>query len=215
MTSEHRGLLIALEGGEASGKTTQARILADRLGAVLTREPGGTAIGERVRTLLLDPDCEAMAPRTEALLMAAARAQHVEEVINPALEAGINVVTDRFIGSSLAYQGFGRGLDLDELKALSAFACDGLDADLVILLSASPSEARRRLGRPSDRLEAAGEAFHARVLKGFESLAERHHESWVVVDADGTPDQIAGRVWTAVSERMSSRWSEPKGSTRG
>lgn len=189
--------LIALEGGEASGKSTQAALLAARLGAVLTREPGGTEVGERLRALLLDPDVEVQ-PRTEALLMAAARAEHVAVVVRPALEAGRHVVTDRYVGSSLAYQGFGRGLDVDEVAALSAFATAGLAADVNVLLDV----AARRRDRAPDRLEAAGAAFHERVLDGFASLVAADPGRWVVIDGAGTVEEVAVRVAVAVEARV-------------
>ena len=190
-----RGRLIALEGGEGAGKSTQAARLAARLGAVLTREPGGTDLGEAIRGLLLDPG-RVLDARTEALLMAAARAQHVAEVIRPALAAGRDVVTDRFVGSSLAYQGFGRGLPIDEVRALSSFATDGVEADVVVLLDG----VSRPCGEP-DRLEAAGDEFHRRVLDGFARLAADDPARWIVVDGSGTVDEVAERVWAAVSAR--------------
>ena len=196
------GLLIALEGGEGSGKSTQAARLATRLGGVLTREPGGTELGERVRSLLLDPDGIPISTRAEALLMAAARAQHVEEVIRPALGAGLAVVTDRYIGSSLAYQGHGHGLGLDEVAALSAFAVDGAAADLVVLLTLPAEVAAARLtGRP-DRLEALGTDFHRRVAEGFDALAAADPERWVVVDGDADADEVESRVWSAARGRL-------------
>lgn len=198
-----------LEGGEACGKSTQAALLAPRLGAELTREPGGTVVGERIRALLLEPQPEpepelgsALDARAEALLMAAARAQHVAEVLAPALDGGRHVVCDRFIGSSLAYQGFGRGLPLKDLVALSAFATAGLDADLVVLLDLPPDEATARRGAVPDRLEAAGAAFHQRVREGFAALAAGDPERWVVVDATGSVEEVAERVWNAVSKRL-------------
>src|SRR4051794_24225570 len=162
--SSRRGRFIAFEGGEACGKSTQARLLADALGAVLTREPGGTPLGERVRALLLDPASGDVDPRAEALLMAAARAQHVRDVIEPALASRRDVVTDRFSGSSIAYQGYGRGLPVDEVRSLSTVASGGLWPDLTILLTVSAP-----LGPPGelDRLEAAGDDFHRRVAEGF------------------------------------------------
>ncbi|CAN5211423.1 dTMP kinase [soil metagenome] len=197
------GRLIVLEGGEACGKSTQAALLAPRLGAVLTREPGGTVMGERVRALLLDPALGAgLEARAEALLMAAARAQHVAEVVAPALAGGRHVVSDRFIGSSLAYQGFGRGLSLPDLAALSAFATAGLDADLVVLLDLPAAEANARGGPVPDRLEAAGGAFHQRVREGFAALAAGDPDRWVVVDATGSVGEVAERVWDAVSKQL-------------
>ena len=191
-----KGRLIALEGGEGSGKSTQARLLAERLAAVLTREPGGTRLGEEIRRLVLE-GTEDMDPRTEALLMAAARAQHVAEVIRPALDAGRHVVTDRFTPSSLAYQGFGRGLDAAEIGNLSRWATGGLSADLVVLLDVPDEIRRARTGDPRDRLEAAGEEFHDRVIAGFRQMASLSEGSWEVVDGSGSIEEVAERVWQA------------------
>jgi dTMP kinase len=192
-----RGRFIAFEGGEATGKTTQARLLAEGLGAVLTREPGGTEVGERVRTLALDPAVP-VHPRAEALLMAAARAQHVAEVIEPALAAGRHVVTDRFTASSLAYQGVGRGLGVEEVAALSAFATGGLEPDLVLLLDLPLDVTAARLSDEPDRLEREGAPFHARVAVAFRQLAAADPDRWVTVPADGTVDEVAAKVWDAV-----------------
>ena len=196
-----RGRLIALEGGEASGKSTQAVRLADRLGAVLTREPGGTEVGERIRAVLLDPALAGLDARAEALLMAAARAEHAAGVIRPALAAGRDVVSDRYAGSSLAYQGFGRGLAVDEVRWLSGWATSGLWPDLTILLDVPAEVARSRRGAP-DRFEAEDDAFHDRVLDGFRKLAGADPAAWVVLDGTGDVDTVAARAWTAVHERL-------------
>jgi dTMP kinase len=199
-----RGRLIVFEGGEASGKSTQAARLAADLGIVLTREPGGTELGKRIREIVLDPAAADLAPLTEALLMAADRAQHVAEVIEPALAAGDDVVTDRYIPSSLAYQGHGRGLDVDELRRLSAWASGGVDADLVVLLDVPPSVAAERLeGR--DRMEAAGDEFHARVADGYRELAADNRDRWVVVDGVGSIDEVATRVRDAVEKWLATQ----------
>src|SRR5438874_11901395 len=155
-----RGRLIVFEGGEASGKSTQARLLAADLGAVLTHEPGGTRAGRRVRDVVLDPAVGELSARAEALLMAADRAQHVAEVVEPALARGDDVVSDRFTPSSLAYQGFGRGLDVEEVRRLSTWAAGGLEADLVVLLEVPLDIAARRRTGADDRMEAEGAAFH-------------------------------------------------------
>lgn len=191
-----RGRLVALEGGEGSGKSTQARLLAERLDAVLTREPGGTELGEAIRNLVLSgPDH--VDSRAEALLMAAARAQHVAEVIRPALEAGRHVVTDRFTPSSLAYQGFGRGLGAAEIAELSHWATAGITADLVVFLDVPDDVRAARRGAPRDRLEAAGQEFHDRVIEGFRALAALEENRWEVVDGDGEIAVVAERVWAA------------------
>lgn len=199
-----RGRFIALEGGEGCGKSTQAALLANRLGAVLTREPGGTSVGERVREILLDPSVVDLDSRAEALLMAAARAQHVAEVIEPALAAGRHVVTDRYAHSSLAYQGFGRGLDLDEVRRLSDFGTRCLWPDLVVLLDVPADVAHARLGAPDrfepDRFETEDVGFHERVVTGFRTLAAMEAERWVVVPATGTVEEVAALVWEAVNK---------------
>lgn len=197
-----RGRLVALEGGDASGKSTQAALLAEHLGALLTREPGGTALGEQVRALLLDPATGELASTTEALLMVAARAQHVHEVIEPALAAGRDVVTDRFSASTLAYQGWGRGLDVDALRRLCDWATAGVWPDVTVLVDVPPAVARRRRGRDDDRLEAAGDDFHLRVAAGFRQLAAADGDHWVVVDGTGTVEEVARDVMTAVRNRL-------------
>lgn len=191
-------LLIAFEGGEACGKTTQAALLAERLDGVLTREPGGTAMGERVRDLLLDTSSGTIDPRSEALLIAAARAQHVAEVVAPALASGRIVVTDRYSHSSLAYQGYGRGLPLDDVRGLSDWATDRLWPDAVILLDLPPEVAEARRGHP-DRFESEGRAFHRRVEEGFRALAVEDPTCWRVVDGSGSVDEVAARVWASVA----------------
>lgn len=196
------GRLIVFEGGEASGKSTQAQRLAERLGARLTREPGGTSLGAQLRALLLDGSALRMDARAEALLMAADRAQHVTEVVEPALAAGEDVVCDRFVGSSLAYQGYGRGLDVDEVGRLSAFATTGLEPDLVILLDVAPEVATRRIDRPADRIETAGVEFHARVRAGYLALAEADPQTWVVIDGARPADEVTGMVVGVVDQRL-------------
>lgn len=196
------GRLIAFEGGEGSGKSTQAALLAERLGAVLSREPGGTPLGERVRAVVLDPSVGKVDPRAEALLMAAARAQHVREVIEPAIQRGETVVTDRFIGSSLAYQGFGHGLDVVELEGLSEWATNGRVADLNVLLHVPAEVSAERMRRPVDRMEQLGKKFHKRVNEGFTKLAERNPQHWIVIDGVGTIDEVAQRVNDAFDKWM-------------
>jgi len=199
------GRFIVFEGGEGSGKSTQAARLADRLGAVLTREPGGTAIGGALRALLLDARTTGLDDRAEALLMAADRAQHVAEVIRPALSSGRHVVSDRYIGSTLAYQGFGRGLPVDDLRRLSAWAAAGLTPDLVVLLDV-PRElgSTRAAGRADlapDRVEAAGDGFHDRVAQGYRALAAADPGRWVVVDGTARTDEVEALVWKSVAAR--------------
>ena len=187
--------LVVFEGGEGSGKSTQAALLAARLGAVLTHEPGGTAIGVRIRAVVLDPTVgRALDVRAEALLMAADRAQHVAEVIRPALSAGRDVVCDRFTGSTLAYQGYGRGLSMDELSWLSAWATGGLEPDVVILLDVPSEVAVSRMKRQPDRMEAAGDEFHRRVVQGYRALAASDPGRWRVVDGSGSVEEVEALV---------------------
>jgi len=198
-----RGRLIALEGIDGCGKTTQAHRLAERLGALYTAEPGGTPLGSRLRAVLLDPALPAISARSEALLMAADRAEHVDRVIRPALEAGRWVVTDRFSGSTLAYQGYGRGLAVEDLGVVVAWAADGTEPDLVVLVDVPLTVARARLGstRP-DRLEGLDESFHDRVRRGFLALAAADPARWVVVDGTGAPDEVEAEVARASTARL-------------
>jgi dTMP kinase len=196
------GRFIAFEGGEGSGKSTQAARLARRLGAVLTHEPGDTPLGAAVRAILLDDHDVEITPRAEALLMAADRAQHVVEVVRPALESGRTVVTDRFTGSSVAYQGYGRQLSPAEVTALSEWATDELWPDLVILLQVPTSVSAERTGGARDRLEAAGDAFHRRVHDGFLTQAIADPERWAVVDGTQPEDDVAAAIWEIVQIRF-------------
>ena len=205
------GRFVVFEGGEGSGKSTQARLLATRWGADLTFEPGDTELGARLRSILLDPATGDLDPRAEALLMAADRAHHVATRIRPALNRGRDVVCDRFVGSSIAYQGYGRGLGADQVAAISAFATDGLTPDLVVLLDVPPEVAAARLaaaGAP-DRLEAAGDEFHRLVGEGYRALAVADPDRWVVVNGAGSIDEVAARVADVVDARLPSPGSQP------
>lgn len=200
-----RGRFVVLEGGEAAGKSTQAALLAAHLGAVLTREPGGTVLGERVRALLLDRGAGPVDPRAELLLVLAARAEHVAEVIEPALASGTDVVCDRFDGSTLAYQGYGRGLPLEEVRTACEIASAGLVADCTVLVEVGDEVAAGRQAGGADRIEAEDRAFHDRVRAGFRELAERG--GWAVVDGDAPVEVVAGRVADAVDRAL----REPSG----
>jgi len=197
-----RGRFIAFEGGEACGKSTQASLLAASLDAVLTREPGGTAIGAAIRALVLDPDTVGLDARAEALLMAADRAQHVAEVVAPALAAGRHVVTDRFAASSIAYQGAGRGLPADEVRHLSEWATSGIWPDLIVLLDVPAATAAGRLARALDRMESEPASFHAAVAASFRAQADAEPERWVMIDGDRPIDDVAAAVRAAVLERL-------------
>ncbi|MBV8692905.1 MAG: dTMP kinase, partial [Actinobacteria bacterium] len=180
-------------------------ILAESLVAVLTREPGGTPAGEQIRSILLDPAHPDLDPRTETLLLLAARAEHVATVIGPALSAGRDVVCDRFSGSTIAYQGYGRGLDLDEVRRVCDLASGGLWPDLVVLLDVPADEARARRGQEGgrrDRMEDEDDGFHDRVAKGFAELARAEPDRWVIVDGLGSVDAVAARVLHAYEERL-------------
>ena len=181
-----RGRLIALEGIDGCGKSTQARALAEALGARLTFEPGATPVGARLRELLLAPDGAPPSPRAEALLMAADRAEHVARVLEPALAAGEWVVSDRYAGSTIAYQGYGQGLDPAALDELVRWATGGLAADLSILVDVSVDVAAARLAaqgrRGADRMERLGPDFAARVREGFLAQAAADPDHWIVVD---------------------------------
>ncbi|MBN2621968.1 MAG: dTMP kinase [Acidimicrobiales bacterium] len=193
---------IVFEGGEASGKSTQSIRLARRLGAVHTREPGGTAVGASLRTLLLDARTVGLDDRAEALLMAADRAQHVAEVVRPALAAGRHVVCDRYVGSTLAYQGHGRGLSAVDLRHISAWATGDLWADLNVLLDVPLEVSRRRAEGAQDRLEASGDDFHDRVVRGYRELARADAAHWVTVDGTAPPDEVETAVWQAITARL-------------
>lgn len=205
--SGERGRLIALEGIDGSGKSTQTALLARRLDALATWEPGATALGRELRRLTLSPGPDdAPVARAEALLMAADRAQHVVEVISPALDAGRWVVTDRYTGSTLAYQGWGRGLDVDGLRRLARWACAGVEADLSVLIDVPVEVARARLRAAApDRLESLDLGFHGRVREGFVALAREDPEGWAVVDGSASPEEVA----ESVAEAVRTRWGRP------
>jgi dTMP kinase len=203
------GVFIAFEGADASGKSTQIGLLAERLRGlgheiVVTREPGGTAVGKRIRALVLDHSDEGavLSPRAEALLMAADRAQHVAEVIRPALAAGRVVLADRYLGSSIAYQGIGRGLGADAIERLSLWATEDLLPTITVVIKVPVEVSLARLnalGSP-DRLESIGPDFVRRVSAAYDELATR--PATVAVSGLGTPDEVAQRVWSAVAASL-------------
>jgi len=198
-----RGLFVTFEGIDRSGKTTQAGLLVEALAsdAVAVREPGGTELGERVRDLVKDARLEP-GPRAEALLFAAARAELVAEVIRPALDSGRVVVSDRFLDSSLAYQGDARGLGVDEVERVNRFATEGLLPDLTFLLGLDPAEAAERAGM-LDRFEDEGLALQRAVAEAYERLADADPARWLRVDAGRSAQQIHADVLAAVEAARS------------
>ena len=197
------GFFLSLEGGEGVGKSTQSRLLGawlhDLLGreVVLTREPGGTTLGVELRNAVLHG--EDIDPRTEALLYATDRAHHVHSLIRPALERGAVVISDRYLDSSVAYQGNGRDLGADEVERLSMWATEGLLPELTVLLDLDPRIGLTRLTGDPDRLERAGDVFHRRVRQAFLERAAAGHRRWLVVDASRAVDEIQAEIRARVA----------------
>jgi dTMP kinase len=201
------GQFIAFEGGEGAGKSTQARLLVEALRqrgieAVLTREPGGTPGAETIRSLLLSNQGDGWNPRAEALLFAAARSDHVERLIRPALEAGKWVVCDRFLESSRAYQGGGGGLDDNDIRALHQIGSAGLLPHLTVLITVDPQTAERRLalrdGDTGDRIGSRPQAYHARVAEAFARFAQEEPARFAVIDGAGSPQETQALVLQAI-----------------
>ncbi len=194
-----RGYFISFEGGDGSGKSTQIKKLKQyfegrNYQVVLTREPGGTDIGEKIRQVILDPANERMTPVAEALLYAASRAQHVEEVIKPAIAEGKIVICDRFVDSSIAYQGYARGLG-ECVSAINAYAVDGCMPDITFLMKLKPQVGSNRIkNREKDRIELESEDFHMNVYKGYEELEKKFPQRIISIDAEGTVDDIAHQI---------------------
>lgn len=224
------GRLIALEGVDASGKSTQAPLLAKGLGAVETFQFGATAIGAALRRILLEPPSRHFDSRAEALLIVADKAQHVAEIVKPALEKGRDVVSDRFTASTIAYQGYGRGLDVAVLRSIMDFATEGIEPDLTVLLDVDPEAALMRLASPEspqlelfdqpvadvgtdtdrmqpafDRFEAEGRHFRERVRNGYLELADADPDRWVVVDGGAPVEEVTARVLSEVQGWLEGR----------
>lgn len=203
----NRGFFITFEGGDGSGKSTQISILKESLikkgyDVILTREPGGTDISEKIRELILDPENGEMEDITEAYLYAAARAQLVRQLIKPALEEGKVVICDRFVDSSIAYQGFGRDLG-DAVGVINTYAVDDCMPDLTILLKLDPERGSSRIaGREHDRIEQASDEFHRKVYEGYLKLEEMYPERILGVDASGTIQEIAEEISHRLDEIM-------------
>lgn len=197
-------MFITLEGGEGVGKTTQQALLVERLrqegyACLCTREPGGTALGKTLRELLLHGD--PFSPLAELLLYAADRAEHVSKVIAPALAAGQVVVCDRFTDSTLAYQGYGRGLDLEKIRQLNHLATGGLQPHLTLWLDLPPEVGLARSGS-CDKLEQEHLEFHRRIYQGFQALAAAEPQRIVRISAQGSPAEVAARLWSVVEPRL-------------
>jgi dTMP kinase len=201
-------MFVTFEGPEGAGKSTQVQLVAEHLrqlgyDVLATREPGGTQLGERIRNVLLASNDYAIVPRAEALLMTAARAQHVADVIHPALQNGQIVLCDRFIDSTLAYQGAGRGLPIDELELLQAFAVDALRPDLTVLLDLPVSiglTRRRQSGAPMNRLDRDDAEFHERVRTWYVQAARQDPDRWLVLDAQQSPADLSALIGRRVLE---------------
>lgn len=207
------GLFVVLEGGDGAGKSTQARLLADALAAqgrevVRTREPGGTAVGEAIRQILLGPASAEVHPRTEALLFAAARAQHAEQVIKPAVARGAVVISDRYLDSSVAYQGAARGLGEDRIRDLSLWATQDLIPNLTVVLDVAPADGVGRAGE-ANRMEAEPEQFHAAVRDSFLRQAAVSPQRYLVVPGGQSVPQIAELVFDAVRSLEGSDLGRP------
>ena len=203
MPSHQRGYFIAFEGGEGAGKSTQEALLAQSLleaghAVVRTREPGGTPAAEQIRHIVLSPEFEGLDPRAEALLFAAARGEHVARIVRPAIERGYVVICDRYLDSSVAYQGYGRDLGPEHVRALSLWATHDLVPDLTIVLDVSPEVGLSRLSNP-DRLEAEPLAYHETVRAAFLTIAAQDPGRYLVLDALGEVETIAAAILERVT----------------
>ncbi|MBG9453962.1 thymidylate kinase [Lysinibacillus sphaericus] len=207
----NRNLFITFEGPEGAGKTTVIQKIAERLAeekidVLATREPGGIEIAEKIRSVILDPEHTAMDEHTEALLYAAARSQHYFEKVRPALDAGKTVICDRFIDSSLAYQGYARGIGVDEVLSINEFAIGKKLPDMTILFDLAPEVGLARIHahgeREVNRLDVESLAFHNKVREGYLQLVERYPERIYVVNADQRIDRVVEDVWSLIHEAI-------------
>ena len=218
-----RGLLISFEGCEGCGKTTQADSLAARLAdlghkIVRVREPGGTKTGEIIRGILQhDSSGEAIEPETEALLFAASRAQMVKQVVNPALAAGEVIISDRFVDSAVAYQGYGREMGAELIASVNALAIGSTIPDVTFLFDMDVQSGLRRVqdrnlasGGESDRIEREDISFHERVREGYRQIAEKNPDRFVIMDASLSPEDVAVKVWSEIERRLPSLGSEER-----
>lgn len=205
-----KGLFVALEGNDGAGKTTAAQALLKRLkkegfDVVLSREPGGPAISEQIRSILLDPANKAMNPKTEALLYAASRTQHFYEVIQPALNEGKIVLCDRFLDSSIAYQGYGRNLGQNAIEEINDFGLNHQRPDLTLFFKVPLSVSQKRMEKRGnlDRLDAESLGFHQRVREGFDVLSTAHPEKTIIIDAQKSPEEVADQAYQAILDFIS------------
>ena len=209
------GLFITIEGPDGAGKSTQLEfirsfLLSKGIDALFTREPGGTPISEKIRRIILDKNNAEMEPMTEALLYAAARAQHVEQVIRPTLKRGKTVVCDRYVDSSIAYQGYGRHLG-ESVSIINDFAIAGCIPDITFLLKIEPSTAKNRIkSEDQDRLECEADAFHLNVYNGYLSLEKKYPDRIVGIDAERGIDQISAEIGDYMSRLLAERESAPE-----
>ena len=204
-----KGLFITLEGPDGSGKSTILREIEKHfkktdIEFITTREPGGTSIGEEIRNIILDAKNTELGDETEALLYAASRAQHIHQLIRPALAEGKLVLSDRFLLSSLAYQGVGRDLGIEEVKAINDFGTRGLEPDMILFFHIDPEETLKRKFEDSegDRLEQEGSAFHKKVYEGYMSLVDKYPKNIKLIDARKTVEQVAEQAIRAIEEKL-------------
>ncbi|WP_214756930.1 dTMP kinase [Exiguobacterium sp. s157] len=207
-----KGMFITVEGPDGSGKTTQLQLLVRSLTekgyeVVVTREPGGTKVGNSIREVLLSPEHDEMTPRVEMMLYAASRAQNIDQVIRPALKRGAIVVCDRFVDASIAYQGYGLQYDLNQILSLNEWATAGIKPDLTFLFDLTPDQASRRMKDRGqlDRIESRDESFHQRVYDGFKKILEQHPDRMVRIDANASIEMIQDEVLDITLERLNER----------